>query len=193
MIPNDEQTREREMIGHLTWLLNQCATIIPYIHQYETEGLHPVSDACANSFTTDFRALYGFLIGPKDRKARDAHRRDYAPDWTPSRTAEIKRLEDLKPFIDKHRAHVTWDRVKERSSIEKSLPPEYLQNRRLIAASYAYILSDYLNILDEFTRNLPTASDEQKLFFSASFDPRAKVNRFMGLPAPDPTPPWPLT
>jgi hypothetical protein len=177
---------KRLMIGHLTQLLDQCASMLPFIAKYESECLDLVRVACMDSFMIDFRALYGFMLAPLDSKRRDAHRIDYIPDWKPSWTDACRRLKEMTEFVHKHRAHLSWKRFenwrngkdqKDRKyGIECWTPADYLDAGRLTATSYARILSDYLDVLDEFIKHLPSQSDEQQLFFGAVFNARHKVN-----------------
>jgi hypothetical protein len=171
------------MIGHFTMLLGQCAAVLPYIAEYEDgRGPDAVWDACTNSFATDFRALHGFMFRPN---SRDADRTDFVSptDWEPSETAATERLKKLANFIDKHRAHLSRKRFKKgRGSICSWVPDEHLDSGRLKAVGYARILTDYLDVLDEFILELPTKSKEQWLFAGASGVARNGVNSFMGLP-----------
>lgn len=88
-------------------------------------------------------------------------------------------------FVDKHRVHLSWARFESpRGSLSDWVPDEYLDDGRLKAAGFARILTDYLDILDEFILKLPRRSDEQWRFSGATGQARTKVNRFMGLPPP---------
>jgi hypothetical protein len=98
------------MIGQFTSLLNHCASLLPFIAEDEDkhERYH-VWVACTNSFTTDFRALYYFMFRPN---SLDADRTDFVSPthWKPSETAVTQRLKEFATFIDKHRAHLSWER-----------------------------------------------------------------------------------
>lgn len=72
-------------IGQFTAVLDQAVGLLPYIAAEEDGGSHVQWVAYTNSLTTDLRALYGFLLGP--RNERDAHRTDFVQKWTPSKTS----------------------------------------------------------------------------------------------------------
>jgi hypothetical protein len=187
-MPTRTSEQKRLAIGHFSYLLDQCASLLPYIAQYEAEQLYLIWDACGVKFTTDFRALCGFLIA--ERQRRDAHGEDFLPGWKPTETSACEHLKEVTNFIHKHRAHLSWQRFENQNDgkfgIERWVPAGYLDAGRLTAASYARILTDYLDVLDEFINRLPSKSDGQQLFFGAAFNARHKVNAFMGLPSPSP-------
>jgi hypothetical protein len=176
---------KRTAIGHITYSLDQCASLVPLFAEYEAEHPH-LAGAIFTSFMTEFRVLYSFLLGQLDSKRRDAHQTDFLPKWSPSKSLARQRLKELYDFINVHVAHLSWGRFRTVRNIEEWIPAQYLDGSRLAAASYARILSDYLDVLDEFIKRLPSKSDEQQLFFGAAFNARHKVNTFMGLPPPSP-------
>lgn len=78
---------------------------------------------------------------------------------------------------------MSWKRFENQNDgIDYLIPAEYLDGRRLTVTGYARALSDYLDVVDEFVQNLPSQSDEQKLFFGAAFNARYKVNAFTAVP-----------
>lgn len=170
-------------IGQFASLLDHLASLLPHIAEHEDQHQYHVRLACTNSFTTDLRALYGFMLGPQ--KSRDVHRCDFLRAWTPSQSRARKRLDKFVGFIDAHRDHFSKRRfAADFHRIEEWVPNEYLQGQRLTARGYAYALSDYLAVLDEFVAQLPPGSDEQRLFCGAAFNARYKVDEFLGLPQP---------
>lgn len=179
---------KRAAIDHITYSLDQCASLVPLLAEYEAEYPH-LAGAVFTSFMTEFRVLYSFLLGQLDSKRRDVHQTDFLSNWSPSKSLARQRLKVLYDFVNVHVVHLSWGRFRAIRNIEDWLPAEYLDGPRLVAASYARILSDYLDVLDEFIKRLPSKSDEQQLFFGAAFNARHKVNTFMGLPSPSPVPP----
>jgi hypothetical protein len=179
----DHSLKERLfMIEQFSALLGHCASLLPFIAEDEDkhERYH-VWVACNNSFTTDLRALLGFLTA--DHDSRSAHRTDFC-GWKPNKKApSVKRLKRLYTFTHVHRAHLSWERFEsERSDLSSKIPADYLNDGRLKAAGYARILTDYPDVLDEFILELPRKSKEQWLFAGASGVARNGVNSFMGLP-----------
>jgi hypothetical protein len=171
-------------IGQFTATLNHIANLLPYIAQYENDlGHHALRVACTDSFLSDFRAHYSFMLGPRD--PRDAHRTDFLQRWKPTRSAGVRRLEQFIRFIHIQRAHFSWERFRDTPhDIEDWVPREYLEKRRLSSRKLAKALSDYLDVVDEFVANLPKDSLEQRAFRTAAFNARYKVNKFLGLPPP---------
>jgi hypothetical protein len=166
-------------VGQFTAVLDQAVGLLPYIAAEEDGGSHVQWVAYTNSLTTDLRALYGFLLGP--RNERDAHRTDFVQKWTPSKSDARRRLDKFIDFIHVHRAHFSRKRFTDPSpDIEDWVPPEYLEKRRIKAKGYAQALTDYLDVVDEFVQQLPQDSLEQQAFRGAASSARNKVNRFLG-------------
>jgi hypothetical protein len=166
-------------IGQFTAVLTQAADLLPYIAEEENGGNHAKWVAYCNSLTTDLRALYGFMLGP--RNERDAHRTDFVQKWTPSKSDARRRLDKFIDFIHVHRAHFSRKRFADLyPAIEDWVPAEYLERGRITAKGYAQALTDYLDVVDEFIQRLPPDSLEQRAFRGASSAARYKINEFLG-------------
>jgi hypothetical protein len=115
------------------------------------EDHHSWRIAVVDSFLLDFRALYYFLLGRREKG--DAHRFDFADirTWQRPSTEAIKRMHKLVDFISKHRAHLSNRRF--------TAEPESLELligvRRISAEFLAQTLLDYIEILDSFIDALP--------------------------------------
>src|SRR5947207_3316592 len=66
---------------------------------------HGVLEACL----LHARNLIDFLLGQKI--ATDVHRSDFVAQWAPQKTDGTRFLRKTRPLLNKHLAHITWDRV----------------------------------------------------------------------------------
>ena len=167
----------RSIIGQITHHLSHMADMVYAIDEVAEEH-HTWCIAFVDSFLLDFRALYYFLLGRREKG--DAHRFNFADikTWQRPSTDATRRMDKLVDFISKHRAHLSNRRfAAERESIESLLGV-----RRVTAEFLARTLLDYLDILDSFIRALPDAEEAGKqAWFGAAHSARYKVKLALGL------------
>jgi hypothetical protein len=137
------------------------AEMLEAIDEYDELNYHHHRRiAFVDSFLLDFRALYYFLLGPREKG--DAHRFDFVDikTWQRPKTEATKRMGKLVLFISKHRAHLSMSRFD---------PPypdleEWIGVPSITAEYLAQVLLDYLDILDEFIAHLPEGKESGKGF-----------------------------
>jgi hypothetical protein len=176
----------RGIIGQITHHLDHMAEMLEAIDEYDELNYHHHRRiAFVDSFLLDFRALYYFLLGPREKG--DAHRFDFVDikTWQRPKTEATKRMGKLVLFISKHRAHLSMSRFD---------PPypdleEWIGVPSITAEYLAQVLLDYLDILDEFIAHLPEGKESGKGFWhGAAYSARVKTEIALGIRESPPQP-----
>jgi hypothetical protein len=144
-------------------------------YSYENNSLRV---ACTHSFLIDFRLLYGFLLG--SRQKSDAHRLDFldVKAWQRPKTESTKRMAKLADFISKYWAHLSMTRFEPQYQNLESI----LGVRRLTAEYLDRVLLDYLDVLDGFIAKLPDTRDSGKgPWLGAAYNARYKTEVALGI------------
>ena len=80
------------------------------LRRADETGQDHVAKACLESMLLHARNLSEFLIEGR-YKSSDIHRSDFTPTWSPPNSPAKKRLRDARSMMDRHLAHLSWDRV----------------------------------------------------------------------------------
>jgi hypothetical protein len=133
----------RGVIGQMTHYLDHMAEMM-YAVDWIGDRNHDYQIAFVDSFLLDFRAVYYFLLGRREKG--DAHRYDFVSiqEWQRPSTDATKRMYKLVDFISKHRAHLSMSRFTQpRRDLEF-----WIGVPRITAEYLARTLLDYIDILD---------------------------------------------
>jgi hypothetical protein len=166
----------RAIIGQITHHLNHMAEMLYAIDEAGYEYHRRI--AFVDSFLIDFRALYYFLLGPRERGA--AHRYDFVDieKWQRPKTEATKRMDKLALFVSRHRAHLSWSRF-----VPTYQDLEHLVGIPKFSAEFlGRVLLDLLDILDDFIGKLPDDKGSGKWAWTgAAFNARYKTEIALGL------------
>lgn len=77
---------------------------------------------------TDFLILTG--------RAGDVRRTDFVANWAPPKSEHTRYLRSIRPLLDKHLAHITWDRV-----LNPTKPWDHYQITRSVLHVFAAFLA----------------------------------------------------
>lgn len=106
------------------------------------------SNAFLESGLLHARALYEFLIADHDKpRPDDMLRTDFAPEWTPSPLDAVARLNSSPRMLNKHLAHLTWERI------ENAGPPW----------TYKQVAQDILDVASAWADHVRLTTSETRL------------------------------
>jgi hypothetical protein len=120
------QDRSRDDLNqaliHLGYELETCIETACALRAYQADGaidahapavLDPglIRNALVEAHLLHARALIEFFIETKSPQPGDILRTQFATEWSPQPAEAVRRLATFKRTINKHLAHLTWDRV----------------------------------------------------------------------------------
>ena len=123
-------------LGYELWMLAETSRRIPAA-QRDADVV--ATNAYLESMLFHARALSGFFVGTKGGYPSDIRRTDFGSvDWQPGPADAVARVQSNVPVIDKHLAHLTWERV-------SGEPPEW---------RYAEVAADLVAVADDWSEHL---------------------------------------
>ena len=100
----------QEAASHVGYELVQLAAMPRARRRADEAGQDHVAQACLESMLLHARNLCEFLIEGR-YKSSDIHRSDFTPRWSPPNSPAKARLRNARPMLDRHLAHLSWERV----------------------------------------------------------------------------------
>lgn len=112
-------TQIDQAMSHIAYEVDMCAV--------SAVRMQAAEDPCARNAYLECtllhaRTLEEFLVLAHERsRPDDMLRTDFAPEWTPRPSKAVTRLKARRDTVNKHLAHLTWARVKDRKPQEWSI------------------------------------------------------------------------
>ena len=125
-------------LGYELWMLSETSRRIPAAKR---DADVVATNAYLESMLFHARALSDFFVHKKKGFPSDIRRTEFGSvDWQPGPADAVARIESNSPVIDKHLAHLTWERV-------SGEPHEW---------RYAEVAADLVAVADDWSEHLAT-------------------------------------
>ena len=112
MVPAHTDPELHEALGHIGYELWMMAAASNRIRSSKQAGDGVGANAYLESMLLHARALADFFVHTKRGFPSDIRRTDFTDtDWEPAPAELVARIKVNSPVIDKHLAHLTWERV----------------------------------------------------------------------------------
>jgi hypothetical protein len=127
-----------EHLGYELWMLAETSGRIPAAKR---DADVVANNAYLESMLFHARSLADFFVHNKKGFPSDIRRTEFGSvDWQPGPADAVARIESNSPVIDKHLAHLTWERV-------SNEPPEW---------RYAEVAADLVAVAGDWSEHLAT-------------------------------------